>query len=286
MGKYGSYEDREDGGRLFDGGEIEDDTDEGSRLPLLLVIGLLVVAAFAGVVWLAYTQGVQRGRLDAPRMLVATSGPVKDAPADPGGSDTPYKGLKIYQQPAPSEDVDTESAPPAPTLKTESTNESVPVPAKPAAVPKADTSAVEEARMTASAEPTPTPASIVATKPPRTLQPSKVASTSPARPADIASDNAAATPDKSTAPSAHAGTGGAALQIGAYKSEEEASAAWSAFSRKHAMVSAYSEQVKKVDLGEKGIWYRLRLAGFSDRSAAQAFCEKLKSDGGTCFFAR
>ena len=118
------------------------------------------------------------------------------------------------------------------------------------------------------------------------MQPSKVASTSPARPADIASDNAAATPDKSTAPSAHAGTGGAALQIGAYKSEEEASAAWSAFSRKHAMVSAYSEQVKKVDLGEKGIWYRLRLAGFSDRSAAQAFCEKLKSDGGTCFFAR
>ena len=51
------------------------------------------------------------------------------------------------------------------------------------------------------------------------------------------------------------------------------------------MVSAYSDQIKKVDLGDKGVWYRLRLAGFSDKSAAQAFCEKLKADGGTCFLA-
>ena len=293
MGKYGSYEDRDDRGRLFDGGEIEDDVDEGSRLPLLLVIGLLVVAVFAGVVWVAYKQGVQRGRLDAPRVLAAASGPVKVAPANPGGSDTPFKGLKIYQQPAPSDDVDTESAPPAPTPRTAAHAPSVTAAPTKAVISKAESSAVEETRVTqtASAE-TSAPPSVVATKPPRALQPPKPAALPHVKPAESGPDIVAAAPErtvapvKTTAPAAHVAAGGVALQIGAYKSEEEAGTAWMAFSRKHAMVSAYSDQIKKVDLGDKGVWYRLRLAGFSDKSAAQAFCEKLKADGGTCFLAR
>src|SRR5215469_5798078 len=115
MGRNASYDTHDDRARLFDGGELEIDDEEGSRLPLLLVIGLLVVAAFSGVVWLAYTQGVARCREDAPRVLQAANGPVKQAPTNPGGVDTPYRDLKIYQQPAPPEDSDVESTPPAPT---------------------------------------------------------------------------------------------------------------------------------------------------------------------------
>ena len=37
----------------------------------LIVIALVVLASFAGVVWLAYSQGVQRGRQDAPRIVAA-----------------------------------------------------------------------------------------------------------------------------------------------------------------------------------------------------------------------
>ena len=60
----GVYEPKSDDIRVFD--EDEQDLDEeGSRLPLLIVIALLVLAAFGGVVWLAYNQGVQRGRSDA-----------------------------------------------------------------------------------------------------------------------------------------------------------------------------------------------------------------------------
>ena len=114
MANFERYEPRADKGRAFDGGESEDQDEEGSRLPLLLVIGLLVVAAFAGVVWLAYTQGVQRGQADAPRLLVAANGPVKVAPANPGGVETPFKGLKIYQQPAPADDEDAEFGTAAP----------------------------------------------------------------------------------------------------------------------------------------------------------------------------
>src|SRR6185312_10277903 len=86
-----------------------------SRLPLLIVLALLVLARFGGVVWLAYTQGVARGRTETP-VLTAANGPARVAPANPGGADQPYKGFKIYEQPAPP-DEDTASpakaAPPA-----------------------------------------------------------------------------------------------------------------------------------------------------------------------------
>ncbi len=88
--------------RVFDGSEDDDDV-EGSRLPLLIVLALLVLAMFAGVVWLAYTQGVARGRTETP-VLTAQNGPARIAPQNPGGAEQPYKGFKIYEQPAPPDD--------------------------------------------------------------------------------------------------------------------------------------------------------------------------------------
>src|ERR1700760_3365746 len=88
--------------RVFDGSE-EDEDVEGSRLPLLIVLALLVLAMFGGVVWLAYTQGVARGRTETP-ILAAAGGPERVAPPQGGGSNVPYQGFKIYEQPAPSDD--------------------------------------------------------------------------------------------------------------------------------------------------------------------------------------
>src|ERR1700735_144504 len=87
--------------RVFDGSEEEDDI-EGSRLPLLIVLALLVLAMFAGVVWLAYTQGGAPGRGETP-WLAAAGGPERVAP-QAGGNIVPYQGFKIYEQPAPPDD--------------------------------------------------------------------------------------------------------------------------------------------------------------------------------------
>src|SRR5579871_4500975 len=85
--------------------DLSDDEveEEHSRLPLLIVIALLVLAAFAGVVWLAYNQGVARGRAGAAVIIAAPDGPVRTAPADGGGSETPYQGLRVYGQPVSPE---------------------------------------------------------------------------------------------------------------------------------------------------------------------------------------
>jgi cell division protein FtsN len=95
---------------------------------------------------------------------------------------------------------------------------------------------------------------------------------------------ATGTPAARTAPAA---TGAYFLQIGAYKSQADAEAAWKTFRARHAtLLAGHGLDVQRVDLGDKGIWYRARAGGFSDRDVAVAMCERLKADGGTCFLAR
>jgi cell division protein FtsN len=89
------------------------------------------------------------------------------------------------------------------------------------------------------------------------------------------------------APSPAKSTGGAfVLQIGSYKSEEEARSSWKEYQAKHPLVGGYEPDIKKVDLGGKGTWYRLRVGSFADTSAADSFCGKLKADGGVCIPSR
>ena len=78
--------------RVFDGSEEEDDV-EGSRLPLLIVLALLVLAMFAGVVWLAYTRA-WRGAAAKRRCMTAAAGPARVAPQNPGGAAAALQGLQ------------------------------------------------------------------------------------------------------------------------------------------------------------------------------------------------
>jgi cell division protein FtsN len=156
--------------RVFDGSEEEDDI-EGSRLPLLIVLALLVLAMFAGVVWLAYTQGVARGRGETP-VLTAASGPERVAP-QAAGNTVPYQGFKIYEQPAPSDDS-ADAAPAAPAVA---------APAAPAVAPKP---APMQAVAPASPKPAPMQTAMApaaASKPAPQPAPKTTALTQPAKPA-------------------------------------------------------------------------------------------------------
>jgi hypothetical protein len=157
----GLYEPGEDVG-VFDGSEEEEDV-EGSRLPLLIVLALLVLAMFAGFVWLAYSEGVARGRGETP-VVTAEAGPTRAAPQDAGGGAAePYKGFKVYEQPAPPDDDTAQSSATAqhaaPDAKAAAVSASVP-PAAKAEVPSAPAkiaSAVPATKPSLAAKSTPAP---------------------------------------------------------------------------------------------------------------------------------
>lgn len=308
-GVYEPGDEAHEGIRVYDGSEEEDDV-EGSRLPLLIVLALLVLAMFGGVVWLAYTQGVARGRGETP-VLAAAGGPERVAPQDPGGGNVPYQGFKIYEQPAPADDS-AESAPaaapasPPPEAK-------VPVAAPPAAAAPPPKAAAVAPAPAAKAPPPKTVAALIqqansdpvkpaiaaataakaaTAKPPvaSTPAPSMGPATSAPRqlggPVPAAAPKPVAAAAKPAAPAA-AAAGAYTLQIGAFKSQAEAETAWRSYKGKHAaLLAGYSENIQQVDLGDKGTWYRLKVGGFADREVASALCDRLKADGGACIPGR
>jgi len=294
--------------RGYDASEDDEDV-EGSRLPLLIVLALLVLAMFAGFVWLAYSEGVARGRGETP-VITADAGPARVAPDNPGGAAEPYKGFKIYEQPAPPDDDAAPAAatpapktpsppqtkpaltePPAPSAKAAAAAPATvpPAPAAPAKVAAA-TPAPKPAPALKSSQLPPQPAAPIgpATAPPRALSAAnapaaaapapKPAAPKPTSPPVAASTAAAATPVPA---------GAAVLQIGAYKSQADADRAWATYKTKHAsLLAGYSPDVKQVDLGEKGTWFRLRIAGFPSKDVASGLCDRLKADGGSCFLGK
>ena len=314
--------------RVFDGSEEEDDV-EGSRLPLLIVLALLVLAMFAGVVWLAYTQGVARGRGETP-VLTASAGPERVAPPGGGtGGQVPYQGFKIYEQPAPPDDEAADNAPkppaaapnpaplaeapppaapkpapvpvapaPAPTAMAAAPPKPVtapppaaakPVPATPVPAPKSVTSLIQQANNAPPpAKPVPAPKPV--TPPPAMKQalvpPPGPATGAPRQLGLAAAPSSPVAKPIATVPPPGPAVGGYVLQIGAYKSQADADAAWRVYQGRHAaLLAGHSENVQQVDLGEKGTWYRLRVGGLGDREVALALCDRLKADGGACILS-
>lgn len=76
------------------------------------------------------------------------------------------------------------------------------------------------------------------------------------------------------------------LQIGAFPTQELARKAFQRFREQHGDLAAdLSADIKKADLGEKGVWYRLRIGPFAGKAAAAQSCEKMKKEGVTCLIA-
>jgi hypothetical protein len=73
------------------------------------------------------------------------------------------------------------------------------------------------------------------------------------------------------------------LQIASYPSQELAEKALRNFQIEHGdLAGVFLPDIKKADLGAKGVWYRLRLGPFPGITTAAEACEKMKKEGLTC----
>jgi cell division protein FtsN len=268
----GAYEPRIDKIPAFDVADEKETVDDGSRLPLLIVIALVVLAAFAGVVWLAYTQGVERGRADAPRVVIARGRPSKAEEFQ-----TPLSGLNIYQaspnaQGSRSRAHARNPASEVPALRSSANSTADSPDEAPTAPPVSPPTSSSRAAPAMPIQAPPAPR--IATRAPAQLAPPRdVATLSPQNTAEPASPQASPLQ-------------GIVLQIGSYKSEAEASESWRAFKARHAIVAGYRSDVNEADLGPKGVWYRLRIGPFADRQSAVDVCEKLRAEGANCLVGR
>ncbi|MEL6378676.1 MAG: SPOR domain-containing protein [Pseudomonadota bacterium] len=113
-----------------------------------------------------------------------------------------------------------------------------------------------------------------------------VTKTTATRPA--ATGSSARSPSSSAQPQGQtrrAGTpvGTHVVQVGAFRSQAEADQFWGRLGQRFGgYIDGKSKDIERADLGAKGIYYRLRVAGFDSSDAAGTFCNGLKARNQDC----
>ncbi|MBI1260096.1 MAG: hypothetical protein GC184_00065 [Rhizobiales bacterium] len=100
-------------------------------------------------------------------------------------------------------------------------------------------------------------------------------------PAQVA-ETTPATPPAPVADAAPASGGAYVVQLLALRDEASAKTAWAGLVKKQPSLAGHALDIEKADLGDKGVYYRVRAAGFETKSAAASFCGALKANGQDC----
>ncbi|WP_409433745.1 SPOR domain-containing protein [Litorimonas sp. RW-G-Af-16] len=229
--------------------DVRDSSGRQGLVKLLVGFGILLVAAL--VVLKLYQPGV-RDRSDPPR-ITAENTPFKVVPEDAGGAQTPDQDKAVF-------DVMDGKAP-------DDTVITAPVPEMPIKIP-------ETAKVTAP-KPTVTAPQPIEAPVPKTPA-AKAPTYTPPAPKPTASANVAT------------GNSEYVVQIASVRSENDAGKMWTEVRRKYPNIvtDAFYADVRRVDLAEKGVYYRTRLAGLADKQAATDMCNALKAVGQACFVTK
>jgi hypothetical protein len=83
------------------------------------------------------------------------------------------------------------------------------------------------------------------------------------------------------------GTGGYLVQVSSQRNEADAQASYRALQGKFpSVLGSRSPLIKRADLGDKGVYYRVVVGPFTTPDEALQFCATLKSAGGQCVVQR
>lgn len=245
--------------------DVRADSDDKKGM-MLLVIAAFLVVTFGAVVWGTFKSGV-RDR-DVPPYITASKDPFKVTPEDPGGLMAPNQDKTVYntlsgektkpvesfakgpEEPVDKAKLDKNAPKAAPAGEVKTANLDTTPKLKPAVSAPLKGSSQDE-------KPAAKPAPMVKaeTEKPKTPAPATVTKVK---------------------------TGGVAVQLASTPSQADADATWGRLAKKHTTLANYSKDIERADLGAKGIYYRVRAAGFETASDANAFCKKMKAAGQGC----
>lgn len=250
----------------YDAFEDEDEDEGGLSGFSVLMIGLVMFGAFAATTYVFYQKGVKQGEqragIETP-YVAADPEPIKIETADAGEAVADREVYDVF---------DGEDDEPV-TVITEGPEEPVDRnPEDAIGALAADAAAEANDRVASLAEedaevldPAPEPESVPVTEP------------TPA--------NAAPAVDTSrpSPASVSALDGSHVVQVGAFRSDDEAMAQWSRMqSRMSSVIGSKTYHVERADLGDRGVYHRLRIGPFSSADAAKDYCMTLKENGQDC----
>ncbi|MDQ0393012.1 SPOR domain-containing protein [Labrys monachus] len=113
---------------------------------------------------------------------------------------------------------------------------------------------------------------------PRNIPSAPAPVAAPAKPTQVASAEPVASPIAGT---------GFVVQVSSQKTPADAQTAYQALQRRFpAVIGGLKLSVRKVDIADRGTYYRVRVGLWASSNEAQAFCAKLKAAGGDCVVAR
>jgi cell division septation protein DedD len=238
---------------------------------LILSVSLLVLAIMAvGVVarHILFGEAPRDHQISVP-VIRADDKPIKVKPDDRGGMDVPNQDKLIYERLAAKKD----EAPPERLLPPPEAAQSPPAAAAKPAPPAA---------ITAAATPSAPPATKAAPSPAATGAPP-----SPAKPTEPATPAKPTVPAAAAAPANSPGKGGGwVVQLGAVRSEAEAKSEWARLKNMHKeQLNDLTSDIVRVDLGAKGIFWRVR-GGPLDEAQARLLCADLTKQNQGCIIAR
>ena len=278
------------------GGEAEAERPRARLLPMWILIAAVVIVGVAWAMSERYFRPV--GDNKSLPVIAADTTPVKVRPEEPGGVDVPDRDKYVYKS-LTEEEPEAEQLLPPP----EEPMERPPVEAVELAAPEATEEMTREAEvaMETVTEDTPEPPppselAVTKLKEPAEVAKAGVTETAPEpmKQEAAASEAVKAAPPPpepeltSTAPlqsaTVSATSGSFLVQIGAAKNEASANEEIARLAKKHPdILAGLSGAVIRVDLGDKGVWYRVRVGPFATRGDANGVCGQLKAVNVGCF---
>jgi tetratricopeptide (TPR) repeat protein len=76
------------------------------------------------------------------------------------------------------------------------------------------------------------------------------------------------------------------VQVASADTEASAMSTWKKMQGRYKILKSESPSVVKADLGAKGVFYRVRIGGFDEQTAAKKACARLKSGGVSCYISK